>query len=149
MWPFPSYYGYYPPAYSYYPPAYASTSCLDRRTNTRSLWGKQTFLGTGANHHDLISFSLTNAKDPSDETLIVRNPVRDYHFKGLQTSRLEALFEDLSDLQESRVGQPDEVFEECEMRQMTLDTLAEELQRRKQWSGDDDGFDPDGDKEDE
>jgi hypothetical protein len=78
------------------------------------------------------------------------NPVRDYHFKGLQTSRLEALFEELSDLQEARVGNPAQVFEECEMRQMTLDTLAEELQRRKQWSGDDDdGEDLDGDKEDE
>lgn len=142
MWPFSGFYGYYPPAYGW-------TSSLDRRTNTRSIYGKQTYLGSGANHHDLISFSLTNAKDPSDETLVVMNPVRDYHFKGLQTSRLEALFEDLSDLQESRVGQPDVVFEECEMRQMTLDTLAEVLQRRKQWSGDDDGVDLDGDKEDD
>lgn len=47
------------------------------------------------------------------------------------------------------MGQPDVVFEECEMRQMTLDTLAEVLQRRKQWSGDDDGVDLDGDKEDD
>jgi hypothetical protein len=52
-------------------------------------------------------------------------------------------------LQEARVANPAQVFEECEMRQMTLDTLAEELQRRKQWSGDDDGEDLDGDKEDE
>lgn len=36
MWPFPGYYGYHPPAYGYYPPNYASTSCPDRRTNTRS-----------------------------------------------------------------------------------------------------------------
>jgi hypothetical protein len=52
-------------------------------------------------------------------------------------------------LQEAREGNPAQVFEECEMRQMTLDTLAEELQRRKQWSGSDDGEDLDGDKEDE
>lgn len=104
------------------------------------------------NHHDVISFSLTSAKEPCNETLIVMNPVRDYHFKGSQTSRLEALFEEFSELQESRVGQLDVAFEECEMRQMTIDTLAEELQRRKQWSlddDDDDGKDDDGDKEDE
>ena len=142
MWPFPGYYGYYPPVY-------ASTSCPDRRTNTRPIWGEQTLLGSGANHHDLISFSLINARESSDETLIVRNPVRDHHLKGLQTSRLEALFGNLSDLQESRVGQPDEEFDEGEMRQMTLDTLAEVLQRRKRWSGDDDGVDLDGDKEDD
>jgi hypothetical protein len=147
-WPHPNFQGYFPPPFNM-PGADGWTSSLDSRTNMRSRYGKQTHLGSGANHHDLISFSLTNAKEPSDETLVVMNPVRDYHFKGLQTSRLEALFEELSDLQETRVGNPAQVFEECEMRQVTLDTLAEELQRRKQWSGDDDGEDLDGDKEDE
>lgn len=149
---YPGFQGYYQ-GYPVYPsssnPFPGWTSSLERRTNPRSRYGKQTHLGDGMNHHDVISFSLTNAKEPSDETLIVMNPVRDYHFKGLQTGRLEALFEELSQLQESRVGQLDVAFEECEMRQMTLDTLAEELQRRKQWSGDDDGEDGEGGKEDE
>ena len=152
MWPFPVFPGfsnvYYPPPFNM-PGADGWTSSLDSRTNMRSRYGKHTQLGSGANHHDFISFSLTNAKEPSNETLIVMNPVRDYHYKGLQTSRLEALFEDLSNLQEARIGNPVQIYEECEMRQMTLDTLEEELQRRKQWSGSDDGEDLDGDKEDE
>ena len=151
MWPFPAFPGFYGGYQGYYPPPFTSnwTSSLDRRTNMRSRYGKQTHLGSGMNHHDLITFSLTNAAEPCHETLVIMNPVRDYHFKGVQTSRLEALLQELEDLQESRVGQPDVVFEECEMRQMTLETLAEELARRKTWSGDDDGEDLDGDKEDD
>lgn len=125
-WPYPNFQDYFPPPFNM-PGADGWTSSLDSRTNMRSRYGKQPHLGSGMNHHDLISFSLTNAKEPSDETLVVMNPVRDDHFRGLQTSRLEALFEELSDLQEARVGNPAQVYEECEMRQMTLDTLAEEL----------------------
>lgn len=147
-WPYPNLSGYFPPLFNM-PGADGWTSSLDSRTNMRSRYGKQTYLGSGCNHHDIISFSLTNAKEPSDETLIVMNPVKESHFKGLQTSRLEALFEELSDLQEAQLRNPCQMFEECEMRQLTLETLEEELQRRKQWSESDDGEDLDGDKEDE
>jgi hypothetical protein len=82
-------------------------SILDRRTNRKSRYGKETLLGSGANHHDMISFSLENDKDPSDETLIVMNPVRAKHYMNHPTDRLKALFEELSDLQESRMWAPD------------------------------------------
>jgi hypothetical protein len=97
-----------------------------------------------------MSFSLTNDKDPSDETLVVMNPVRAKHFQDHPTDRLKALFEDLSDLQESRMWAPDVAYEEILMRQMTLDTLADVLRHRIQWLGDkDDKNDKDEDNDDE
>jgi len=145
---FPLYYGYYPPPFLM-PGSTGWHSSLDRRTNHPSRYGRQTYFGDGDNHRDLISFSLTNNKNPSDETLIVMHPVRAYFFSDLPTRKLEALFKEISDLQESRFGQYGVVFGDCESRQMTLDTLTKVLRARKQWLGDDDGVGFDGDKEDD
>lgn len=73
------------------------------------------------------------------------NPVRAYHFAKLPTGKLEALFEELSDLHESRMEMPDVVFEEMEMRQMTLSTLHGIIRKRKEWGG----WDDEGDGEDD
>jgi hypothetical protein len=132
-----------------WPPA----SLLDRRTNRKSRYGKETILGSGANHHDMISFSLENDKEPSDETLVVTNPVRAKHYMNYPTDRLKALFEELSDLQESRTWAPDVAYEEIPSRQDTLDILADVLRHRIQWLGDkddkDDKDDEDNDAEDD
>jgi hypothetical protein len=150
MWgPFRGFVGPVPPPFLM-PGSTGWTSSTDRRNNPRSFYGKHTYFGDGDNHHDLISFALLKSDDPSGETLIVMHPVRASFFTNLSTGKLEALFKELSDLQESRVGQWNWMWGECEARQMTLDTLAEVLKARKQWLGDGDkGVDLDGDDEDD
>lgn len=102
-------------------------------------------LGNGACHHDFISFSFSDAKNPPDETLVVMHPVTARHYIDLQTERLTALFEVLADLQETRMWAMGLGIEEMPARQRTIDILEDVIRARNDGlgggkkGGDDDG----------
>lgn len=127
------------------------TSSLDRRSTRASKYGKETIVGDGRRHRDIISFSLTSDTKPADETLVIRNPVRAEFWRDYATDRLKALFEELSDLQESRTWAPDVAMEEMPTRQMTLDMLAEVIRARPVESidGDEEEEEEDDDDDDD
>lgn len=102
-------------------------------------------LGNGACHHDFISFSFSDDKNPPDETLVVMHPVTARHYIDLQTEKLKALFEVLADLQETRMWAMGLGIEEMPSRQRTIDILEDVIGARNDGlgggkkGGDDDG----------
>lgn len=50
------------------------TTMTESRENPRSFYGRKVLFGNGANHHDLISFSLEN--DTKEDTLVIRHHVK-------------------------------------------------------------------------
>lgn len=118
------------------------TTMTEGRKNPRSFYGRKVLFGNGANHHDLISFSLEN--DTKADTLVIRHHVKAKYFEDLELAKLKDLLEELDRIQQDRIGMWDQGPEEIEMRQMTIDTLKDVI-KAKNWAADSD----DDDKDDE
>lgn len=149
--PFGPHFGFVPPiALMPHPVPFGGwTSSLDRRTNPGSMFGDHQTIGNGLAHEDIISFSLTDDKDPSDCTLTIRHHVKPCCFQKLETKKLKMLLAELYDLQSSRVGAFDAAPRELPERQHTITTLEEVLKARNTWLESDDDDDKDKDEDDD